>query len=115
MKKLKIFDLIINITLIAGFVIYWLLKQDDSYLLAYLTVGAWQMISMLFHAYNHILTYKNGSRYYYHWFAATSLLAIPVGFVWILLFAAPFLAIYYTYLCYHEVYVKMQRPLAVLK
>jgi hypothetical protein len=32
-----------------------------------------------------------------------------------LLFAAPFMAIYYTWLCYDEVYVKMQRPLAALK
>jgi len=115
MKKLKTFDLLVNITLIVGFAIYCIIKQDGSYLVACFVVGAWQVVSMLFHAYNHILTYKNGSRYYYHWVAATSLLSIPVGFIWILLFAAPFLAIYYTYLCYHEVSVKMQRPLAVLK
>jgi len=115
MKRLKTFDLLINITLIAGFSIYCLFKQDSSYLLAYFVVGAWQVISMIFHAYNRIFTYKGGSRYYYHWVALISLLTIPLGSVWILLFTAPFMAIYYTYLCYHEVYVKMQRPLAVLK
>ena len=41
----------------------------------------------------------------------------PVGFVVLLglLFAAPVLAIIYTCICYNEVYVKMQRPLALLK
>lgn len=115
MKKLKTFDLLINITLIAGFAIYGLIKQDGSYLIAYFLVGAWQVISMLLHAYKHIFTYKGGSRHYYHWVALISLLTMPIGSVWILLFTAPFMAIYYTYLCYHEVYVKMQRPLAVLK
>jgi len=115
MKKLKTFDLLVNITLIAGFAIYCVIKQDGSYLIAYMVVGAWQAIGMLFHAYNHIFTYKESSRRYYHWVALISLLAIPIGSVWILFFTAPFMAIYYTYLCYHEVVVKMQRPLAVLK
>jgi len=115
MKRLKTFDLLISITLIAGFAIYCLIKQDGSYLLAFFVVGAWQVTSMLFHAVNRIFTYKRGSRYYYQWIALISLLTMPIGSVWILLFIAPFMAIYYTCLCYHEVYVKMQRPLAVLK
>jgi hypothetical protein len=32
-----------------------------------------------------------------------------------IIFAAPFMAIGYTMMCYKEVYVKMQRPLALLK
>lgn len=115
MKKLKTFDLLINITLIAGFAIYCLIKQDGSYLLAFIVVGAWQVVSMLFHAYNQIFIYKGGSRFFYHWITSISLVTITIGSVWILLFTAPFMAIYYTFLCYHEVYVKMQRPLAVLK
>lgn len=115
MKKLKTFDLLINITLIAGFAIYCLVKKDDGYLLAYFVVGSWQAISMMFHAYNRIFTFKGGSRQYYHWITLISLLTMPIGSVYILLFTAPFMAIYYTSLCYHEVYVKMQRPLAVLK
>ena len=115
MKRLKTVDLLINITLIAGFAISCLIKQDGSYLLAYCVVGGWQVISMLFHAYNQLFTYKGGSRYYYHRVALISLLTMPIGSVWILLLTAPFMAIYYTYLCYHDVFVKMQRPLAVLK
>ena len=115
MKRLKTFDLLISTTLIAGFAIYCLIKQDGSFQLAYIVVGAWQVISIIFHAYHHLFTYKGGSRHYYHCVALISLLAIPIGSVKILLFTAPFMAIYYTYLCYHEVYVKMQRPLAVLK
>jgi len=115
MKKLKTIDLFINITLIAGFAINWLIKMDDSYFYGYFVVGGWQVTSMLFHVYNGIFTYKEGSRNTYHWITLISLVTMPLGSIWILLFAAPFMAVYYTYLCYHEVYVKMQRPLALLK
>lgn len=115
MKKFKTIDLFINISLIIGFAVYWLINQDDSFFLAYFIVGAWQVISMLFHSYNKCFTYKKGSRYIYHRVTLVSLVTMPLGSFWILLYTAPLMAIYYTYLCYHEVYVKMQRPLAVLK
>ncbi len=115
MKKFKIIDLSINIALILGFGIYWLIKQDNSFFLAYFVVGGWQLISIMIHAHQKIFTFKKGSRYIYHWVTLICLATLPLGSFWILLFTAPFMAIYYTYLCYHEVYVKMQRPLAGLK
>lgn len=115
MKKFKKIDLFINITLIIVFTVYWIIKQDSSFFLAYFVVGGWQVISMLIHVFNKCFTYKRGSRYIYHWVTFVSLATMPLGSYWILLYIAPFMAIYYTYLCYHEVYVKMQRPLAVLK
>jgi len=58
MKKLKTIDLFINIFLILGFTFYWIIKQDASFILGYFVVGAWQVFSMLFHAYNRCFTYK---------------------------------------------------------
>ena len=115
MKKFKIIDLYTSIILITGFTVCWLIRKDDSFFLAYFVVGGWQVVSMLVHAYNRCFTYKKGSRYIYHRITLVSLVTMPFGSFWILLFAAPFMAIYYTCLCYHEVYVKMQRPLAVLR
>lgn len=115
MKQFKTIDLIINIAFIIGFPVYWLFKQDDSFFLAYFVTGAWQVTSMLIHQYNRCFTYNKGSRYIYHWITLICLVTLPLGSYWLLLYTAPFMAIYYTYLCYHEVYVKMQRPLAVLR
>mgnify|MGYP003434189854 CR=1 FL=1 len=124
MKKFKIIDTWISITLIITFFIVSLIKLDYTFLIGYCVIGGWQMISMLIHAIKGWFTHAKASRYHYHVtvtvFAAGSLLGIllpPV--LWIvlvvLLFAAPFMAVYYTWLCYDEVYVKMQRPLAILK
>jgi hypothetical protein len=33
----------------------------------------------------------------------------------LLLLSAPLMAFYYIYICYQEIFVKMQRPLALLK
>ncbi|MEP7144535.1 MAG: hypothetical protein ABI707_16735 [Ferruginibacter sp.] len=115
MKQFKIIDLFINIALVSGFSVYCLIKQNGSFITGYFVVGGWQVISMLIHVYNKCFTYKSGSRYTYHWITFISLVTMPLGSFLILLFTAPFMAIYYTYLCYHEVYVKMQRPLALLK
>jgi len=115
MKTFKTIDLFISISLIIAFTLYWLIKQDSSFMIAYFVVGGWQASSMLVHAYNKCLTYKGGSRNIYHRVTLISLVTLPLGSFWILLFAAPFMAIYYTYLCFHDLYIKMQRPLAMLK
>jgi hypothetical protein len=115
MKQFKTIDLFVNIILIISFSIYWLIKQDESWITAYFVVGGWQVLSMLYHAYNKCFTYKKGGRYIYHVITFISVITMPLGSVFILFFTAPLMAIYYTCLCYHEVYVKMQRPLAVLK
>ena len=115
MKRYKTIDLYTSILLIIGFSVYSFIKLDESFFTGYFVVGGWQVISMIVHAGNKCFTYKGGSRYIYHWVTFISLVTMPLGSFWILLFTAPFMAIYYTYLCYHEVYVKMQRPLAVLR
>lgn len=115
MKKFKTFDFFISVVLIATFVVYWLIKRGDSIFLAYFVVGGWQVISMLVHQYNRCFTYKGGRRQIYHWITLVSIITMPLGSFWILFFTAPFMAIFYTWLCYREVYFKMQRPLAMLK
>ena len=115
MKKFKTIDFFISTMLITAFTIYCLIKRDESFFIAYFVVGGWQVISMLVHVFNGCFIYKGGSRYIYHWITLVSIITMPIGSIWILLFTAPFMAIYYTWLCYHEVYVKMQRPLALLK
>ena len=115
MKRFKIFDLCINIALIGGFTIASLINRDGTFMVGYCTVGAWQIISMIVHAWNRCFTYRPGSRYTYHWITLISVLTMPLGSFIILLFAAPVMALYYTWLCYHELTVKMQRPISVLK
>ena len=116
MKKLKQIDCWISIALIIVFLILSLINHDYTFIIGYFIVGGWQVISMIVHAYAGWFNQKNGVRRVYHWITLISLVTMPIGSFYILFFIAPFMAIYYTWICYEEVYVKMQqRPLAQLK
>ncbi len=121
MKTFKIIDVWTSIGLICSFtflVIYvgkGFSGGNNLLFTGYFIVGGWQVISMLVHAISGCFTNKSGARYLYHWITLISLATIPVGSFWILLFTAPFMAFFYTWLCYREVYIKMTRPLDILK
>ena len=124
MKKFKTIDTWISIALIVSFSILSLIKLDDTFLVGYCVVGGWQMISMVIHAINGWFTHSANGRRVYHLLVAALTAATLVGLLFypllyltmfFLLFAAPFMAIYYTWICYNEVHVKMQRPMAALK
>lgn len=115
MRKFKTTDYWISILLISVFTITSLVKMDGTFIIGYFITGTWQVISMIIHAWNGWFTRNGNARYVYHWIVLIAVLTLPIGSFIILLFAAPVMAIYYTYLCYHEVTVRMQRPLALLK
>lgn len=122
MKTFKLIDFWINVILISFFVIIAILETSDcisgfdGYIIwGYFIVGGWQVISMIVHATQQWFTEKKGTRYYYHWFTFFAVFAM-VTLIWfyVLLFIAPFLALFYTWICYNETFVKMKRPLADL-
>ncbi len=120
MQQFKVIDFWVNTGLIISFIIIGILEGTDDFLsngflTGYFVVGGWQVISMLVHAYNRCFTNRRGARYIYHWITFIAVGTMPAGSFWILFIAAPFMAVYYTYLCYKETYIKMQRPLALLK
>ncbi len=124
MKKIKQTDLVISIVLIVIFLILSFINQDMTFIVGYFVVGGWQVISMIVHAICSWFTRKGGRRNIYHWvvFCLVSIallgLAAPVLLAILaypMLFAAPFMAIYYTWICFDEVYVKMKRPITLLK
>lgn len=115
MQKFKMIDFWISSLLIAGFAIASIINMDYTFLIGYIVIGSWQVISMIVHLAARSFIYKGGARFVYNWIALIALITMPVGSFFILLFAAPVMAIYYTYLCYKETYVMMQRPLALLK
>lgn len=115
MKKFKEADMWISIVLIAGFTMASLINRDYTFIIGYFVVGGWQVISMIIHVFNKWFTEKWGSRYIYHWITVISLITMPMGSFWILLFTAPFMAVYYTWICYTEVRKMYERPLNVLK
>lgn len=124
MKTFKLLDYWISIILIITSLIYGLLAKDFHFIYGYFVVGGWQIISILIHAWNRWFTNKQTGRYVYHCIVAIVIGAALIGLLipllllavlYLLLFTAPFMALFYTWLCYREVYVKMQRPLAMLK
>ncbi len=117
MKQLKQLELYLNLLLIAGFVISYILTSDNNLLfIAYYTVGAVQLISMIAHAIKQELTGSRSWRIYYHWLTAILLLLAPLGIgLVILLYAAPFMAITYTYICWRELQFLKLREFVHLK
>ena len=124
MKTFKIIDVWGSTTLIVFFLMAAIIRQDGTFIYGYFATGAWQVVSMLAHLYNNRFCEKGGARVTYHRMVIIILCCVLAGMVFppllmmvlaILLFAAPVMAIYYTWLCYEEVYVKMKRPLEVLK
>lgn len=120
MKTFKLCDLWISTGLIISFIGINMIEVPDSLisetvLTGYFVVGGWQVISMAIHAITKTFTAKWSNRYVYHWITFISVITMPLGSFWILVFTAPFMAVYYTWLCYAEVRLMNQRPLALLK
>ncbi len=122
MKTFKLIDFWINVLLISFFVAITILETSNQisvfggYVIwGYFIVGAWQVVSMLVHASQNWFTEKKGVRSIYHWITLFSVLAmITIVWFYVLLFIAPFMAVFYAWICYNEVFVKMKRPLADL-
>lgn len=122
MKIFKQVDFALQLVLISGFTIASLVKQDYTFLIAYFVVGLCQLISMVVHAANKWHFSKRSPRYNYSLFVvcllAVTLLALAVHLLifilFLLLFAAPVLAVYYTSICYREVFYYQKRPLELI-
>ncbi len=124
MKRFKTVDCWGSIALLITFLVYSLIRLDETFLYGYFVIGAWQCSSMIVHIWKRWFTNMPGARTHYHkaiiLILALALLGMvfwPILYVLLscLVFAAPLMAVYYTRLCYLELYVKMQRPLAQLK
>lgn len=115
MKRFKEIDAWVSTGLIIGFALAAFKYGGFALLYGYFIVGSWQVISMLVHVYYRSFTQKKGNRYVYHWVTFVSVITMPAGSFFILAFTAPFMAIYYTWLCFDEVRKMNERPLSVLK
>lgn len=122
MKRFKIVDCWVSASLIIIFIVLSIsfsLKPggllNKTVLAGYFVVGGWQVISMIVHTIKQSFTRQGSARYIYHIITLISIITMPAGSFWILIFTAPFMAIYYTYICFDETYNKMKRPLAMLK
>jgi hypothetical protein len=115
MKKFKIIDFWVSVSLIIGSIIYGFLVKNETIIISYFIVGGWQVVSILIHFFT---KYKaNSSRKIYQ------LLALAIGLLpiahfidekieliilFVLLFVTPAMAIYYTSLCGFEVFHKKE-------
>ena len=131
MKKFKTIDCWMSILLIAGFLIASIIRLDLTFIVGYFVVGGWQLISILVHFFNKAFVEKGEARDGYQKYVFLFIIIVAILFplallfkivaipllivLFILLFCAPFMAVYYTYLCYHETFVKMKRPMDLLK
>ena len=124
MRRFKKIDFEISVILIIVCTAFAFYKQGTSFFIAYFLVGGWQLISILVHYYKNWFCEKGTKRRNYQTAIIAIFICAAVGFViypllilvaFGVLFGAPVMAIYYTWICYEETYIKMQRPLALLK
>lgn len=117
MKRFKLIDLCTSTALVIFFTVYVLIDLSlENLIYAYFITGSWQVISMLVHNIKiHSFFPNSTSRKVYHWITFISLATMPLGSIYLLLFIAPLMAIFYTLLCYKEWKVLTARPLSVLK
>jgi hypothetical protein len=104
MKLFKQLEFYSSVLLITAFLASWLITRDGELLFtAYYVVGALHVTGMITHALAHWFTNAYSPRLYYHWLVVVLLLLVPLGIgLWILLYAAPFMAIAYTCICWRE-------------
>ena len=123
MRQFKTIDIWVSIGLILCSLIISLIKRDGTVFVCYFIVGAWQLVSIVMHV-AHGWFKKDKRRLHYYLIVAGVIVAATAGIfftfilytvMFFLLFLAPVMACYYAWLCYHEVFIKMQRPLAFLK
>lgn len=117
MKNFKIVDFWISVVLIIGCTFFVLLSDEEwgaALVISYFIVGGWQVVSMTVHAVKGYFTKKAGSRLLYHWIVVSVVILFPLT-MWILIYIAPVMAIFYTWLCYHETFLMMKRPMELLK
>ena len=52
MRKFKLYDVWISISLVIIFTAISLIRLDDSFIIGYFVIGGWQLLSMLVHIYS---------------------------------------------------------------
>ena len=124
MKQFKIIDFWVSVGLIVVFTALVVIKKDDFILKGYFFVGGWQILSMFVHFIKNWFCETGTKRDKYHFTIFLIALYSCFGFIHImalfpvavvLLFTAPFQAIFYCWLCWNEITVKMKRPISILK
>ena len=117
MKLFKQIEFYSSVLLIAAFAISWLITREDELILTgYFVVGGLHVIGMITHVMKHWFTNSRSLRLYYHWLVVILLLLVPVGIgLFILLFAAPFMAVLYTWICWRELRALELKELVHLK
>lgn len=129
MKKFKLIDCWMSTILITGSFVYGFTSRDFSFIRGYFVVGVWQLISIITHYLTNTFIGRSRNNYtkIIAWIAISLLIIAVISQAWeefyglmmfelfLLLIVAPIMAIYYTRLCFEETYVKMKRPLALLK
>lgn len=107
MKTYKQVEIFLNLLLIVSFSISIIaLPKNDLLFIAYFIVGALQVTSMIIHELNNWFTAKKSIRRFYHWTTLVLIGLFPTGIsFWLLLYTAPLLALFYTYICWKELEV----------
>jgi len=131
MKTFKFIDIIISIALIILFTVITIISPE-KFFIGYFVVGGWQLISMSVHLVKKYFIARGTARFIYHRMTAWILgIAAVLGVVtlinieivggvilcglFLLLFAAPVMAVCYTVICYNEYVFLKKRAMMQLR
>jgi hypothetical protein len=111
MKTFKTIDLLLQMgAIIGGLIYYWQSVNSNALFGIYFLVGGLQVVSMLVHFATRNV-YKHTARSYYHWITLVTVALMPIlPIFYLLLFLAPFMALFYFSLCFVETKRYFTRP-----
>lgn len=116
MKQYKYVELMLNASLITGFIFCFAITQSFEWLfVSYFVVGGLQLLSMIFHIIkgwfsNHIM--RNG---YYIFLLFVFIFTLAGSGFWLLMYASPLMAAFYLFVCYREWKILKLKELVHLK
>lgn len=123
MKLIKQVDFFLQLLLMVTFLFFVAASKDGfelNLLAALFITGFYHLVSMVAHEVSGYFIKRGSVRRWYHnisyIIAVLSLFfnSAP-GVIYIVEYVTPFMAFFYTWLCYKETFVYLKRPLSILK
>jgi len=104
MKLYKKSELILNLLLIGFFLFLFIPTKSFEFLfIGYFVIGGVQLLSMIVHLVKGWFITSQSLRVSYYWALVIIAITVPFGpGILFLLYAAPFMALSYIYICYRE-------------
>jgi hypothetical protein len=115
MYTLKKIDAWGQLVVIIGCLVFVTIFSVERALWSYFIVGGWQVMSALLQAFLNKKHLEVWDRKTYMWFLIITIITFPIGSYWLLIYVAPFTAIWYLSISFRELRIWQHRRFIQLR